>query len=80
MEGHFRRKLPETRASDAQSLNTTQMVRQTRNSARRRMMQLIRLALVAAQAKRARLRQIEELRKAQELKHTLTPRASTVGM
>ena len=39
-----------------------------------------REALIAAQAERARLRQIEELRKAQELKHTLRPRGPSMGM
>ena len=39
-----------------------------------------REALIAAQAERERLRQIEELRKAQELKHTLRPRGPTLGM
>jgi Ti-type conjugative transfer relaxase TraA len=39
-----------------------------------------REALVAAQAERVRLRQVEELRKAQELKHTLRPRGPTLGM
>jgi hypothetical protein len=39
-----------------------------------------REALIAAQAERARLRQIEELRKAQELKHTLRPRGPSLGM
>ena len=34
----------------------------------------------AAQAERERLRQAEELRKAQELKHTLRPRGPTLGM
>jgi hypothetical protein len=37
-------------------------------------------ALIAAQAERERLRQIEALRKAQELKHTLRPRGPTLGM
>ena len=38
-------------------------------------------ALIAAQAERARLRQVEELRKAQELKHTLRPgRGPSMGM
>jgi Ti-type conjugative transfer relaxase TraA len=39
-----------------------------------------REALIAAQAERVRLRQIEELRKAQELKHTLRPRGPSMGM
>ena len=39
-----------------------------------------REALIAAQAERTRLRQIEELRKAQEMKHTLRPRGPTLGM
>jgi len=39
-----------------------------------------REALIAAQVERARLRQIEELRKAQELKHTLKPRGPRLGM
>jgi hypothetical protein len=39
-----------------------------------------REALVAAQAERARLCQVEELRKAQELKHTLKPRGPILGM
>jgi hypothetical protein len=39
-----------------------------------------REALIAAQAERERLRQIEELRKAQELKQTLRPRGPTLGM
>jgi hypothetical protein len=34
---------------------------------------------VAAQAERARLWQAEELRKAQELKHTLRPRGPSMG-
>jgi hypothetical protein len=37
-------------------------------------------ALIAAQAERARVRQVEELRKAQELKHTLRPRGPSLGM
>jgi Ti-type conjugative transfer relaxase TraA len=39
-----------------------------------------REALIAARAERARLRQVEELRKAQELKHTLRPRGPSMGM
>ena len=39
-----------------------------------------REALISAQAERARLRQVEELRKAQELKHTLRPRGPRLGM
>ncbi len=39
-----------------------------------------REVLIAAQAERARLRQVEELRKAQELKHTLKPRGPSMGM
>jgi hypothetical protein len=39
-----------------------------------------REALIAAQAERARLRQVEELRKAQELKHTLKPKGPILGM
>jgi hypothetical protein len=39
-----------------------------------------REALIAAQAERARLRQIEALKKAQELKHTLRPRGPMLGM
>jgi len=40
-----------------------------------------REALIAAQAERARLPQIEELKKAQELKHTLRPgRGPRLGM
>jgi hypothetical protein len=40
-----------------------------------------REALIAAQAERARLRQIEELKKAQELKYTLRPgRGPSLGM
>jgi Ti-type conjugative transfer relaxase TraA len=40
-----------------------------------------REALIAAQAERARLRQVEELRKTQELKHTLRPgRGPRLGM
>ena len=38
-----------------------------------------REALIAAQAERARLRQIEELLKAQEVKHTLRPRGPSFG-
>jgi hypothetical protein len=39
-----------------------------------------REALIAAHAERARLRQIEELRKAQELKHTLRLRGPSLGI
>jgi hypothetical protein len=39
-----------------------------------------REALIATQAERARLRQVEELRKAKELKHTLRPRGPRLGM
>lgn len=39
-----------------------------------------REALIAAQADRARLRQVEELRNAQELKHMLKPRGLILGM
>jgi hypothetical protein len=37
-------------------------------------------ALVTAQVERAGLRQVEDLRKAQELKHTLRPRRPSLGM
>jgi hypothetical protein len=39
-----------------------------------------REALIAAQAERVRVQQIEELKKAQELKHTLMPRGPILGM
>jgi hypothetical protein len=39
-----------------------------------------REALIAAQAERARLWQVEELRKTHELKHTLRPRGPRLGM
>jgi hypothetical protein len=39
-----------------------------------------REALIEAQAERARLRQAEELKKAQELKHTLRSRGPSLGM
>lgn len=40
----------------------------------------VREALIVAQAERARLRQVEELRKAQELKQTLRPGAPRLEM
>jgi CHASE3 domain sensor protein len=39
-----------------------------------------REVMIAAQAERARLQQTEELRKAQELKHTFRPRGPSLGM